>query len=232
MNRKTVALVAAPFLVFATTVGVLQANAAQEDKIVICHATGAEKNPYTSNSVDPSSVESTGGGYLNGHGNHGDDIIPPFTYGSVEFPGRNWDAQGQAIWNNGCKPAKVEPTPEPTVEPTPEPTVEPTPEPTVEPTPTVPPPPPPPPPGGEGTPTPTPATETPTEELPPPAGVVEEELPAVEEGQPLPAGEIIAEEEEVAETTSPAQTPPARTPVPTKIPAGGGGMVEMPTLKR
>ena len=37
------------------------------------------------------------------------DIIPPYTYtdqsgNEAVFPGRNWDAAGQAIWQNGCDP--------------------------------------------------------------------------------------------------------------------------------
>ena len=38
-------------------------------------------------------------GALNGHAKkHPDDIIPPFP----GFSGQNWDAAGQATWNNGC----------------------------------------------------------------------------------------------------------------------------------
>ena len=37
------------------------------------------------------------------------DIIPPYTYtdesgNEAVFPGRNWSAAGQAIWQNGCEP--------------------------------------------------------------------------------------------------------------------------------
>jgi hypothetical protein len=52
----------------------------------------------------------------NGHDQHQDgrDIIPPFTYtakdGSTQtYPGLNWDAEGQAIFNAGCDTA-VAPT--------------------------------------------------------------------------------------------------------------------------
>jgi hypothetical protein len=67
-------------------------------KVPICHATGSNSNPYVSQSVSYSSV-------LNG-ANSG-DIIPPFTYikGGVSgsYPGQNWDAAHQAIYNNACK---------------------------------------------------------------------------------------------------------------------------------
>ena len=70
-------------------------------KITICHAHASDTNPYNTESVDEASIENPAG-----HGSAGinaDDIIPPFTDGSFVFPGQNWDATGQAIWNNGCK---------------------------------------------------------------------------------------------------------------------------------
>jgi len=33
-----------------------------------------------------------------GHSNHAKDIIPPFD----DYSGKNWDSQGQVIWNNDC----------------------------------------------------------------------------------------------------------------------------------
>jgi peptidoglycan hydrolase-like protein with peptidoglycan-binding domain len=65
-----------------------------DPKVTICHANGQSGN-YTQNSVSENSVLSNG---QNGHGNHNNDIIPPFG----NFGGRNWDAYGQAIWNNQC----------------------------------------------------------------------------------------------------------------------------------
>ena len=68
--------------------------------IRICHATGQEDN-YQSISPDKN-------GIINGHvgASHQDgrDIIPPFDYGEPvqHFAGQNWDAAGQAIWNNNC----------------------------------------------------------------------------------------------------------------------------------
>ena len=63
------------------------------DKIVICHSNG----PGSWVQQDPD-VE----GVLNGHAKHPEDIIPPFNYNGGSFPGLNWDAEGQAIYENGC----------------------------------------------------------------------------------------------------------------------------------
>ena len=42
-----------------------------------------------------------------GHVNHPGDIIPPFSFvrhgRTVSFPGQNWDAEGRAALENGCK---------------------------------------------------------------------------------------------------------------------------------
>lgn len=87
------------------------------NKVGICHATDSQSNPYTTNSVDKSSIDEVNNQYLNGHGDHTGptwhpgianhswgDIIPPFTNDAGHsFPGRNWDAAGQAIWNNSCE---------------------------------------------------------------------------------------------------------------------------------
>jgi hypothetical protein len=72
-------------------------------KIEICHATASNSNPYTSPEV---SVDSIITNDPNGHGTHVDDIIPPFDYikqgvpGS--YPGKNWDAYGQWLYEHNC----------------------------------------------------------------------------------------------------------------------------------
>ena len=69
-------------------------------KLVICHATGSGSNPYAQLVVDiaPS-------GYVDGdHSRHDRDIIPPYSYGDFSYQGKNWDAEGQATWANGCSP--------------------------------------------------------------------------------------------------------------------------------
>ncbi|MEN9405086.1 MAG: hypothetical protein RLY47_45 [Candidatus Parcubacteria bacterium] len=40
------------------------------------------------------------------HDDHGYDIIPPFEKIGPDYPGKNWDDAGQAIWNNGCEVPK------------------------------------------------------------------------------------------------------------------------------
>ena len=89
-------------------------------KITICHATDSNANPYVINEPDET-------GDVSGHASHTGpvwdstlkgqhiqwgDIIPPFVNGDVTFPGLNWDAIGQAIWNNNCK---IPPPPTPVV---------------------------------------------------------------------------------------------------------------------
>jgi uncharacterized repeat protein (TIGR01451 family) len=80
-------------------------------KVTLCHATSSEKNPYVELQVDDDSV------VKEGHGDHPDDIIPPFSYVedgvTKHFPGKNFGDAGMAIWNNGCDVPRP-PTPEPT----------------------------------------------------------------------------------------------------------------------
>ena len=70
----------------------------ETNKARICHATAVENN-YTNLTL---SVQ----GVLSGHMGHqcGRDIIPPFDYDDPiqHFAGQNWDAEGQAIWENDC----------------------------------------------------------------------------------------------------------------------------------
>lgn len=76
-------------------------------KIEICHATSSHSNPYVTN--EPSKIADAGG-----HDGHNGpawfpginvtwgDIIPPFDYVGGSYAGKNWTAEGQAIYNNGC----------------------------------------------------------------------------------------------------------------------------------
>lgn len=68
--------------------------------VAICHATHSSTNPFVSET--PANA-----GQLMGHvglsHQNGEDIIPPIP--NLLPLGQNWDAAGQAIWNNGCNPA-------------------------------------------------------------------------------------------------------------------------------
>jgi len=76
-------------------------NGHEDDKVTLCHATGSESNPFVVITV-------AAAGAFNGHlGNdhqNGEDIIPPFEFQGQEYS-QNWDAEGMAIFDNGCKPA-------------------------------------------------------------------------------------------------------------------------------
>jgi hypothetical protein len=99
-------------------------------KVTICHRTHSETNPYVVETVDEASVDGDNG---NDHG-QGDhlfehtgpvwypgakadgvfwgDIIPPFySDGSTltGYPSLNWNADGQAIFDNGCNGAEEQP---------------------------------------------------------------------------------------------------------------------------
>jgi len=99
--------------------------------VTICHATGSNNNPFNKITVDDDAVDGDGNSDHNrsGHQN-GQDIIPP---GPWDTNGRNWNATGQAIWNNNCN-VPTTPTTAPTTQPTAEPTTAPTTGPTSGPT--------------------------------------------------------------------------------------------------
>jgi hypothetical protein len=80
-------------------------NSNAGNKVTICHATGSTTNPYVR-------ISPNANGVIAGHQAHQDerDIIPAFHYNdhsaNKTFPGQNWDTNGQATYNNGCKPCK------------------------------------------------------------------------------------------------------------------------------
>src|SRR3954454_8198690 len=112
------ALLAAGLTVTSGTLMVLAATGASADspknadvasnKITICHATASEHNPYNVIDIDVAGaydghLDHTGPVFspdLAKHEQWG-DIIPPGTYNGHDFS-LNWDAAGQAIWNNDC----------------------------------------------------------------------------------------------------------------------------------
>ena len=79
--------------------------APKKTRVTLCHATASRTNPYVRITVAPEAV------FFQGHDQHQDgrDIIPPFSYedngGTTrQYPGKNWDSESQAIFNNGCRP--------------------------------------------------------------------------------------------------------------------------------
>lgn len=72
----------------------------QHIDVTFCHATPVDTaaNGYEQITTDDDGI------MQQGHASqHSADIIPPFTVGETDFPGQNWTALGQAIWNNDCQ---------------------------------------------------------------------------------------------------------------------------------
>lgn len=85
------------------------AHAGDSPNVLICHATGSETNPYTTNTISKTAVVKG-----TGHGGHDGDIIPPFEYAEkkgdplITYPGKNWNPTNEAIYLNSCViPLKV-----------------------------------------------------------------------------------------------------------------------------
>jgi len=109
LENKSMFIVAAVVLGLSVIyMGVIGVFAAKPETVTICHSTGSNGNPYVVHT--PSKSADVGG--HDGHsgpvwfdeitGGWG-DIIPPFDYSGGSYPGKNWDADGQAFYNNACK---------------------------------------------------------------------------------------------------------------------------------
>jgi len=68
------------------------------EKVTICHATGSASNPYVQITVSENAVPEGRGHNRDGHQN-GEDILRP---GPYDQDGRNWDVDGQTIYDDGC----------------------------------------------------------------------------------------------------------------------------------
>jgi uncharacterized repeat protein (TIGR01451 family) len=84
--------------------------------VTLCHATSSQTNPYVVITTDDDGVLGAGSSGGNGHDSHSGDIIPPFDYtdnkgNPQSYPGKNWDAVGQAIFANECEPPSPPPPP-------------------------------------------------------------------------------------------------------------------------
>jgi hypothetical protein len=71
-----------------------------EDKVTLCHATGSATNPFVRITV---SVSGAFNGHLGASHQNGEDIIPPFEFNGQTYS-QNWNAAGQATFNNNCVP--------------------------------------------------------------------------------------------------------------------------------
>ena len=108
------------------------ASATGHTPVTLCHATASQSNPYVLITTDDDGVLGSGASGGNGHDGHTGDIVPPFVYTDNKgvlrsYPGKNWDAAGQAIFENGCRPPEPPPTPPPPSPPPPGPPGHPTP---------------------------------------------------------------------------------------------------------
>ena len=204
LKSKPLAIAGTVTVIAAVGIGSMAVvNAKPAEKISICHATSNDKNPYVTNSVDPSSF------YNSGHDGHTGpifdptadppltswgDIIPPIPEADPPYAGLNWPA-GQATLENGCTFVAPAPTPPPTPTPTPTPT----------------------------------ATETPTGE---PSVPVEPAAPVSDPVQPPPSDDVpvvIADPGATPSDVAPGDeqadidvASPPSAPVPSSVPAGGG----------
>ena len=70
----------------------------------ICHATASATNPFVL--IHPAAA-----GVVNGHLAHQDarDVVPPFIYEGVTYS-QNWNADGQALYANGCEVPSTPPS--------------------------------------------------------------------------------------------------------------------------
>src|SRR5438128_4517556 len=112
MNRIQTLLVAAALLasgLYAAQAVAGDHGSAQSGHVTICHRTGSHHNPYV---VISPSAAGVSHGHHSQHNEHAvfpntasdgkwGDIIPPFQYNGVTYS-LNWNADGQAIWSNGC----------------------------------------------------------------------------------------------------------------------------------
>ncbi|MEV7395759.1 hypothetical protein [Aeromicrobium sp. NPDC092404] len=109
-----------PFLEFVAIPQELTGAQCDTVDITICHRTNSNVNPYVVNG--PATA-----GVANGHdqehegpiwnptlkaqGIEWGDIIPPYTYNDVDYPGQNWTPEGIAFYNDGaCDGAGIVPT--------------------------------------------------------------------------------------------------------------------------
>ena len=122
-RRRVVSLVAGGLLALAaalvSTSGAVLATAPVKHEVDICHATPPDTaaEGYQLLTVDVASVGYQSAGHQD---EHDADIIPPWSYVDDQqvthsYAGKNWDDEGEAIWNNDCADPNATPTPTATI---------------------------------------------------------------------------------------------------------------------
>lgn len=66
--------------------------------VTVCHATDAAKHPYQA-----ATVRIATNGSLPADVDPSRDVVPPYSYRGINYPGVNWSAQGRAVWYAGCQ---------------------------------------------------------------------------------------------------------------------------------
>ncbi len=124
--NKLISFISAALLISSVVIGsstIATATPKAEEKVTICHATNAVKNPYVKITVDKSAVDGASVEKNTTHGDHFSehtgpvatsekvaqdlkddkkswgDIIPPVG----KHSGLNWTAEGKAMYNKDCK---------------------------------------------------------------------------------------------------------------------------------
>ncbi len=114
VKRITLAAVLVFGLLAASPVAITSAQNNNPNKVTICHRTNSAQNPYRQITVSHSAVDGQGN---NDHSHHTGPVFNPAVHnqqnrgwGDIIPPvegvtaGLNWNAEGQAIYNNGCRP--------------------------------------------------------------------------------------------------------------------------------
>jgi len=117
MKRILSILALSATLIVGGASGAIATKPSPEHKVTICHALPVSaSHAYNRITVDVASSGYVKGGHHEPGGSIGDkhadggDIIPPYTYRSFSYPGQNWNAEGRAIYKNGCKAPPPPPT--------------------------------------------------------------------------------------------------------------------------
>ena len=72
------------------------------ETITICQATDVAKHPYQATNIRIATD-----GTLPPDVDPLRDVVPPYSYRGVNYPGVNWSAQGQAVWYAGCQGSRI-----------------------------------------------------------------------------------------------------------------------------